>query len=262
MNRLAESIRQAFPPGNDRCIRLPVDRPIVFVGDIHGDIEAVHRIFASFSQEEYVVVFMGDLVDRGLHSHESLSSVVKAKLASPGAIHLLMGNHEAWAVQPFQPADYWLGLHPEEREEIADALLALPYAAWHPAGLLSVHGALPDLPSVAAIDQVVAGSEIWRAMTWGDLSENSDDQQIHRSRPLFGSVEFDRRMQQLGVRALVRSHQPSAPTYQFNDRCLTLFTSSAYGLGPRRVAVLSPGQIVSSARDLTLLELQELSASL
>jgi hypothetical protein len=62
-------------------------------------------------------------------------------------------------------------------------------------------------------------------------------------------------MAQLGARVLVRSHQPFAPTYLFDDRCLTLFTSSAYGDGRRRVAVLHPERDVRTARDLDLIEI-------
>jgi hypothetical protein len=59
----------------------------------------------------------------------------------------------------------------------------------------------------------------------------------------------------LGIQVLVRSHQPAAPTFLYGDRCLTLFTSRAYGDSIRRVAVLHSGKTVRSARDLDLVEI-------
>jgi hypothetical protein len=240
-----------------RLVRLPSDRSVVFVGDTHGDREATERVLARFAVPEHAIVFLGDVVDRGPDSSGNLRLVLSETIAHPDSVHLLMGNHEAWRVAPFSPADFWESLPERDLARLSDALSALPLAAWHPAGVLAVHGALPDVPSLEAIDSVELGSEAWRAITWGDWAESRGGglPTAGWGRPSFGRAVFDRRMGRLGARILVRSHQPFAPTFLFDDQCLTLFTSSAYGGGTRRVAILRAGQRVDTARDLDLIEI-------
>jgi len=233
-------------------VRLPADRTAVFVGDTHGDLVATERVLDRYPAPEHVVVFLGDAVDRGPDSRGNLARILSAKLAHPEAIHLLMGNHEAWAVSAFSPADFWFGLDDAQRAIAAVALGRLPLAAWHPAGILGLHGALPGIESLDAFEGIEAGSDAWRAVTWGDWHETERDGPAVGGRPRFGRATFGTRSKRLGVRVLVRSHQPSAPTCLFDDRCLTVFTSCAYGDGRRRIAVLPTGRSVRTARDLDL----------
>ena len=93
-------------------------------------------------------------------------------------------------------------------------------------------------------------------MTWGDWVDKDRESIVHgRKRPAFGPTAFEKRSSQLGIKIHIRSHQPTVPTYLFADRCLTLFTSVAYGDGLRRVARLVPDKRIGSARDLELIEL-------
>jgi len=251
-----ETATEIAPQLNEqgRRIRLSEDRAIIFVGDTHGDLEATRRVFARYLSSDCTIVFLGDAVDRGPDSAANLDLILRTKIDHPDSVFLLMGNHEAWAVAAFSPADFWQGLHPQAARTLADLLSRLPFAADHPAGVLGLHGALPNLPAINAFESVELGSEAWRAITWGDWT--ADPTRTASSgmlgRPTFGPAAFERRAARLGVRVLVRSHQPFAPTYLYDDRCLTVFTSSAYGTGPRQVAVLKPGRRVRSARDLDL----------
>jgi len=248
---LVAALRQIVPVlrSQGRLIRLPADRTIVFVGDTHGDLDATERVFDRYRTADGVVVFLGDAVDRGPDSDGNLRRILLEKLERPEAVHLLMGNHEAWTALPFAPATFWESLDQPIRNEVSNALRELPFAAFHPGGILGLHGALPDLPDARAIESVTVGSEAWQAMTWGDW-DGEDGGMRFGCRPVFGERTFRERAERLGVRVLVRSHQPDAPDLLFDDRCLTLFTSNAYGSGPRRVARIEPGQAIASARDL------------
>jgi hypothetical protein len=250
---------QALEPvlrSQGRLIRLRPDRRIVFVGDTHGDIEGTERVLSRFREPKTTLVFLGDTVDRGPHSRQNLEHILRAKLETPEAVYLLMGNHEGWGVARFTPADFWLGLSHEEEQDLASGLLQLPYAAWHPGRLLATHGAIPDLGSLDELSRIVPGSPAWRDLVWGDWSSRDGSPRAAWSgRPTFDPSEFERRTKRLGVNVLVRAHQPSAPTYLYNERCLTLFTSSAYAEIERRVAVLGPTFGVESARDLELIAL-------
>lgn len=237
-----------------RLISLPADRTTVFVGDTHGDRDATERVLDKFPPREHVLVFLGDYVDRGPDSLGNLRLLLEAKLAHPDHVVLLMGNHEGWAVQRFAPADFWERLRPPEAAVWGEALAGLPFAAHHPAGLLALHGALPDVEKLADIARIQLGSTEWRALAWGDWEDRPRPplEPGLSGRPAFGGDYFRGVADRLGVRILVRSHQPSAPLYLYGERCLTLFTSRAYGGTVRRVAVLRPGQTVATARDLEL----------
>ena len=239
--------------GEGRLIRLPQDKTAVFVGDTHGDREASQEVLDRFLEPGYVLVFLGDYVDRGPDSEGNLRVLLEAKLRYPSQVFLLMGNHEGWAASPFFPADFWHSLPPYLQREYAQALAHLALAAWHPKGLLALHGALPDVEELDEIDKVTLGSGNWRHIVWGDWDDVpgywAGD---YFGRPTFGRDFFSEVMERLGLKALVRSHQPHAPTYLFDDRCLTIFTSSAYGGTERTVAVLRPETPLRDARDLEL----------
>jgi len=238
-----------------RLVRLPDHRPIVFVGDTHGDFDAVERIFSRFPPRTHMIVFLGDTVDRGPDSAGTLERILHEKAARPDAVHLLMGNHEGWAIAPFSPADFWESLPPAEANALGAALLRLPVAAWHSSGVLALHGALPDLPTLDSIESVDPGSWPWHAITWGDWIDGPvSGGETWSGRPVYNRTTFESRARRLGIRVLVRSHQPLTPTYLFDDRCLTLFTSCAYGGGTRRIALLPADRRPRTARDLELIE--------
>lgn len=237
-----------------RLVRLPKDKTVVFVGDTHGDVEASEFVISRFLRADHVIVFLGDYVDRGPDSKGNLELLLRTKVRYPERIYLLMGNHEAWSLEPFSPADFWRGLSPAEAEAYAEALLSLPLAAYHPAGVLALHGALPDVERLEEIAEIELGSFDWRKITWGDWVDAPGyvvDPGTF-GRPAFGRDYFEEVMGRLGLRALVRSHQPFAPVYLFAERCLTIFTSLAYGGRERMVAALKPGRKVRSAKDLEL----------
>lgn len=255
MNHLIELLGKALPSGSPRLVLLPEDRPVVFVGDIHGDLDAVEIVFSRFPPLEHVLVFMGDIVDRGPDSKSALARIAQEKIQAPSNVHLLMGNHEAYSISHFRPAEFWNSLRPDQSERLAHHLEKLPLAAWLSAGILATHGGLPDLPSLEDINSIALGDESWRAITWGDWVDKDSQLVNLGKRPSFGPTSFEKRMSQLGVTIHVRSHQPTCPLHSFANRCLTLFTSSAYGDGKRRVALWVPGQPIGSSRELELIEI-------
>ena len=237
-----------------RLIRLPEGKTIVFVGDTHGDREATETVLDRFLSPDHVIVFLGDYVDRGPDSEGNLRLLLETKLSHPDRVFLLMGNHEGWAVTPFSPADFWRRLDLQRERAYAETLSLLPFAAYHPQGVLALHGALPDVERVEEIERVQLGSADWRKITWGDWADAPGyvlDPGVF-GRPTFGRDFFREVMDRLDLRVLIRSHQPHAPTYLFNGRCLTIFTSSAYGGTERTVAILRPGRPLRDARDLEL----------
>ena len=226
---------------------------VVFVGDTHGDLDASERVLERYLQPKTAIVFLGDYVDRGPHSQENIQLLLKAKLEHPNRVYLLQGNHEGFKAMPFYPADFWEGLDAEERELYAETLAKLPYAVALPSGILGLHGALPAIERLEQLNDVEFGSDDWQAIVWGDW-QDAEGAFLgdYGGRPQFGREHFERQMERFGMRVLVRSHQPHAPLYLFDNRCLTIFTSHAYGPRERTVAVAQLEGEVQTARDLTL----------
>ena len=76
-----------------------ISAPVTVVGDIHGqfyDLLEIFRIGGDVPNTNYL--FLGDYVDRGLFSVETISLLTCLKLRYPHRVHLVRGNHESRAV--------------------------------------------------------------------------------------------------------------------------------------------------------------------
>jgi len=212
-----------------RLIRLPAKGKAVFVGDTHGDFEATETVFHRYFHSGYILIFLGDYVDRGQYSRKNIEFLLEKKRDAPEQVILLMGNHETYSLLPFSPADFWEGLSLEEEQSFSDICQHLPFAAMTENGLIAVHGVPPDVNTSDEIDYIQLVSEQWHQIAWGDFVEMPGDfLGNYRGRPVYGEDYFKRTMSLLKRTVLIRSHQPYIKPVIFNNRCLTLMTSHAY----------------------------------
>ena len=86
--------------------------PLKVFGDIHGQIGDLNRFFENFGAptddislkgdiEAFGYLFLGDYVDRGNKSLETILLLFALKLKHPEDIHLLRGSHEDKRINRF-----------------------------------------------------------------------------------------------------------------------------------------------------------------
>jgi len=134
----------------------PVNSPVTVCGDIHGqfyDLVELFRRGGEIPQTNYV--FMGDFVDRGHHSVETLQLLLCYKARYPQSITLLRGNHECRQVtqvygfydecfRKYGSANAW-----KYCTEVFDYLTL---ACVIDGSILCVHGGLS--PVISTLDQI------------------------------------------------------------------------------------------------------------
>lgn len=89
---VCSKVKEIFMKEDNVCI---LKSPITLVGDVHGqfyDVLELFRVGGDIPDTNYL--FMGDYVDRGAHSVETITLLMLLKLRYPHRICLIRGNHE------------------------------------------------------------------------------------------------------------------------------------------------------------------------
>lgn len=161
-----------------------VSSPVNICGDIHGqfpDLLKLLRTGGSLADTNYL--FMGDYVDRGRHSLETIQLLLCLKLKHGKRLTLLRGNHESRSVtmvfgfydecmQKYGNTLVW--------KELTDLFDYLPVSGLVDGRILCMHGGLS--PLVRHVDQLnvldrvqeVGRVEAINDLLWSDPSEEHE----------------------------------------------------------------------------------------
>jgi len=129
---------------------------VTFVGDVHGWSDRLDRVLA---QAEGMVVFLGDLIDRGPDAPGVLDRV-HARCAA-GTAHCVMGNHEYALIRGLGVPELGIPAQPElyaawaQRYGGAAVLAAYDVRDWDPETLRERLGS--HLPWLAGLPWLLAG---------------------------------------------------------------------------------------------------------
>ncbi|CAG7986271.1 unnamed protein product [Penicillium salamii] len=145
-------------------VLLELNAPVHIVGDIHGQYTDLLRIFELSGYPSTTnYLFLGDYVDRGKQSLETILLLLCYKLKYPETFFLLRGNHECANISRIY------GFHDEckRRSSIkvwktfTDVFNCLPIAAVVAEKIFCVHGGLsPNLADMNDIRNIVRPTEI------------------------------------------------------------------------------------------------------
>ena len=175
-NLLASLCDQAIPVLREQPSLLRLKSPIVIVGDLHGNLRDLLRIFMKVGKPpETSFLFLGDYVDRGDYSVEVLSLLLALAVTHPDKVFLLRGNHE------FRDICERYGFRDEimtvyQRDFLFAKFLTvmdvLPIAAVLNESIFCVHGGLsPTLNSLSQIEEIKRPPELTRLLydlMWSD----------------------------------------------------------------------------------------------
>ncbi len=196
----------------------PVDAPVNICGDIHGQFFDLLELFRSGGElPDNRYIFIGDFVDRGYNSVETMEYLLCLKVKYPQAITLLRGNHESRNItmaygfydeicRKYGNAGPW--------KLFTDLFDCLPIGALVNGEIFCVHGGLSkDISTIDQIRTIERRQEIPMEGSYADLMWSDPDDvdtwaaNMRGAGWLFGKRvvhEFNRIN---GLRLICRAHQ-------------------------------------------------------
>ncbi|KAG2693552.1 hypothetical protein I3843_08G097800 [Carya illinoinensis] len=249
---------------------LQLKAPIKVFGDLHGQFGDLMRLFDEYGFPStagditYIdYLFLGDYVDRGQHSLETITLLLALKIEYPENVHLIRGNHEAADIN----ALFGFRLECIERMGENDGIWAwtrfnqlfnyLPLAALIEKKIICMHGGIGrSIHSVEQIEKLErpitmdAGSIILMDLLWSDPTENDSVEGLRPNARGPGLVTFgpDRVTEfckKNKLQLIIRAHECVMDGFErfAQGQLITLFSATNYcGTANNAGAILVVGR--------------------
>ncbi|KAL6340538.1 hypothetical protein AAG906_010446 [Vitis piasezkii] len=234
---------------------LQIKAPVKIFGDLHGQFGDLMRLFDEYGSPStagdiaYIdYLFLGDYVDRGQHSLETITLLLALKVEYPLNVHLIRGNHEAADIN----ALFGFRIECIERMGERDGIWAwhrinrlfnwLPLAALIEKKIICMHGGIGR--SINHVEQIEnlqrpitmeAGSIVLMDLLWSDPTENDSVEGLRPNARGPGLVTFgpDRVMEFCNnndLQLIVRAHECVMDGFErfAQGHLITLFSATNY----------------------------------
>jgi len=222
-------------------ILIELEAPIKICGDVHGQYYDLLRLFeyGGFPPEANYL-FLGDYVDRGKHSLETICLLLAYKIKYPENFFLLRGNHECASINRIY------GFYDECKRRYSiklwktftECFNCLPVAALIDEKILCMHGGLsPELQNLDQIRRIIRPTDVpdsgllcdllWSdpdkdAQSWGDNERGVSF--------VFGPEIVASFLKKQDLDLICRAHQVVEDGYEFfaKRQLVTLFSAPNY----------------------------------
>ncbi|XP_023173482.1 serine/threonine-protein phosphatase alpha-3 isoform-like [Drosophila hydei] len=230
--------RQLFMDGP---MLLHLEAPLRVVGDIHGQFGDLLRILEHCSYPPAATyLFLGDYVDRGKNSVETITLLLSLKLTYPNHIFLLRGNHEAQGINRFY------GFFDECKRRytvklwkmFVDCYNCMPVAAIISDRIFCCHGGLSQkLMELKDIDLLTRPCDVPDKGLLCDLLWSDPDMTGFGYTPsdrgvsfLYGRDVIEKFLQKFDFDLICRAHQVVEDGYEFfaKRQLVTIFSAPNY----------------------------------
>ncbi|KAJ3008377.1 hypothetical protein NUW54_g3175 [Trametes sanguinea] len=215
--------------------------PVKIVGDVHGQYSDLIRLFEMCGFPPAAnYLFLGDYVDRGKQSLETILLLLCYKIKYPENFFLLRGNHECANVTRVY------GFYDECKRRcnlktwktFIDVFNCLPIAAIVASKIFCVHGGLsPSLHSMEEIKRIQRPTDVpdyglLNDLLWSDPSDTAVDWEDNERGVsyCFGKAVINDFLVRYDMDLICRAHMVVEDGYEFwNDRTLvTVFSAPNY----------------------------------
>ncbi|KAK2461929.1 hypothetical protein APHAL10511_006392 [Amanita phalloides] len=215
--------------------------PVKIVGDVHGQYSDLIRLFEMCGFPPSAnYLFLGDYVDRGKQSLETILLLLCYKIKYPENFFLLRGNHECANVTRVY------GFYDECKRRcnikiwktFIDVFNCLPIAAIVASKIFCVHGGLsPSLHTMEDIKRIQRPTDVpdyglLNDLLWSDPSDTALDWEDNERGVsfCFGKAIINEFLVRYDMDLICRAHMVVEDGYEFwNDRTLvTVFSAPNY----------------------------------
>ncbi|KAK0412815.1 hypothetical protein QR680_006425 [Steinernema hermaphroditum] len=220
---------------------LELEAPLKIAGDIHGQYNDLLRLFdLTGYPPSSNYLFLGDYVDRGAKSLETIVLLLCYKIKYPNNFFLLRGNHEVASLNRIY------GFYDECKRRYSiklwkcfqDVFNCMPVAALIDNKIFCCHGGLsPNLRTLDQLRRLVRPVDIQETGLLCDILWSDPDPNVVGWAPndrgvsyVFGVDVLGQFLQKMDLDIVVRGHQVVEDGYEFFGRrgLVTIFSAPNY----------------------------------